>query len=149
MHKDKLLCIFSQIKNNAYLPVHLVHAPSFTLLLLVFCVFSFSFCMLFVISVSVFFASSLSLDFPIFRFWAYLMKVIPETRCALNLMSKFYYYYWFDITGVGLLVPEGIIHPVVSAASALTWFNRYMYYWNLQFQNNKSIIKIKVLLPQV
>jgi hypothetical protein len=66
MHKDKLLCIFSQIKNNAYLPVHLVHAPSFTLLL--FCVFSFSFCMLFVISVSVFFASSLSLDFPIFRF---------------------------------------------------------------------------------
>jgi hypothetical protein len=29
MHKDKFLCIFSQIKNNAYLPVHLVHAPIF------------------------------------------------------------------------------------------------------------------------
>ena len=29
MHKDQFLCIFSQIKNNAYLPVHLVHAPSF------------------------------------------------------------------------------------------------------------------------
>ena len=29
MHKDKFLCIFSQIKNNAYLPVHLVHAPRF------------------------------------------------------------------------------------------------------------------------
>jgi hypothetical protein len=53
-----------------------------TLLLLVFCVFSFSFCMLFVISVSIFFASSLFLDFPTFRFWACLMKVIPETRCA-------------------------------------------------------------------
>ena len=29
MHKDRFLCIFSQIKNNAYLPVHLVHAPIF------------------------------------------------------------------------------------------------------------------------
>ena len=29
MHKDQFLCIFSQIKNNAYLPVHLVHAPRF------------------------------------------------------------------------------------------------------------------------
>ena len=29
IHKNKFLCIFSQMKNNAYLPVHLVHAPSF------------------------------------------------------------------------------------------------------------------------
>jgi hypothetical protein len=29
IHKDKFLCIFSQMKNNAYLPVHLVHAPRF------------------------------------------------------------------------------------------------------------------------
>jgi hypothetical protein len=30
-------------------------------------------------------------DFPTFRFWAYLMKVIPETcqLCALNLISTF------------------------------------------------------------
>jgi len=38
------------------------------LLLLVFCVFSFSFCILFVVSVSVFFASSLSLDFQVLDF---------------------------------------------------------------------------------
>ena len=29
-----------------------------------------------------------------------------------------------------------------------TWFNRCMCYWNLQFLNNESIIKTKVLLPQ-
>ena len=41
----------------------------------------------------------------------------------------------------GLLVAEGIIGPVVSVL-ALTWFIRYIYYWNLQFLNN--IINIKV-----
>jgi len=30
------------------------------------------------------------------------------------------------------LVPEGTIRPVVSS-SALTWFIRFIYYWNLQF----------------
>jgi hypothetical protein len=59
----------------------------------------------------------------------------------------FYYYHWVDTSAGGLLVPEGIIRPVVSA-SALSWFNRYMCYWNLQFLNNESIIKTKVLLPQ-
>ena len=39
-----------------------------------------------------------------------------------------------------LLVHESIIHPVVSAASALTWFIRHIYYWNLQFLNNVYII---------
>jgi hypothetical protein len=38
-----------------------------------------------------------------------------------------------------LLVHESIIHPVVSA-SALTWFIRHIYYWNLQFLNNVYII---------
>ena len=38
----------------------------------------------------------------------------------------------------GLLVTECIILPVVSA-SALTWFIRYIYYWNLQFLNNVNI----------
>jgi hypothetical protein len=33
-------------------------------------------------------------------------------------------------------------------ASALTWFIIYIYYWNLQFLNNVSINKTKVLLPQ-
>ena len=76
MHKDKFLSIFSQIKSNAYYRctwsmLSVFRGVLVTLLLLVFCVFSYSFCMLFVISVSVFFASSLSLDFPTFRFCAH------------------------------------------------------------------------------
>jgi hypothetical protein len=43
-------------------------------------------------------------------------------------------------------IPEDIIHPVVRV-SALTWFIRYIYYWNLQFLNNVIIINTKVLLP--
>jgi hypothetical protein len=58
-----------------------------------------------------------------------------------------YYYYWVDTSAGGLQVPEGIIRPVVGA-SALTWFIRYIYYWNLQFLNNLIINKTKVLLPQ-
>jgi hypothetical protein len=59
---------------------------------------------------------------------------------------------WVDISAGGLLVLRGIIRPIVSSASALTWFiryNVYMYYWNLQFLNNVIINKTKVLLPQV
>jgi len=40
---------------------------------------------------------------------------------------RFYYYHWVDISAGGLLVPEGIMHPVVSV-SALTFFIRYIYY---------------------
>jgi hypothetical protein len=36
----------------------------------------------------------------------------------------------------------------VSFASALTWFIRYIYYWNVQFPNNVIINKTKALLPQ-
>ena len=56
-------------------------------------------------------------------------------------------YDWVNTSAGGILVPEGIIRPVVSA-SALTWFIRYIYYWNLQFLNNVIINKTKVLLPQ-
>jgi len=47
----------------------------------------------------------------------------------------------------GLLVPEVIIHPVVSGA-ALTRFIRYtcIHYWDLQFLYNVIIIKAKILL---
>ena len=31
--------------------------------------------------------------------------------------------------------------------SALTWFSRYIYHWNLHFLNNVIIIKTKILLP--
>ena len=62
--------------------------------------------------------------------------------CALNVISTFYYYHWVDTSAGELLVPVGIIRPVVNA-SALTWFNRYVL---LKF--TVSIIKTKVLLPQ-
>jgi hypothetical protein len=35
-----------------------------------------------------------------------------------------YYYHWVDTSSYGLLVPEGITRPVVSA-SAMTWFIIY------------------------
>jgi len=56
------------------------------------------------------------------------------------MRTTFAIYVFITITGStagGLLVPEGIIHPVVSA-SARTWFIRYIYYWNLQFSNNAN-----------
>ena len=58
---------------------------------------------------------------------------IPEegysrnASCALNLNICFYYYHWFDASAGGLLVPEGIIRPVVGV-SVLKWFIRYIYY---------------------
>ena len=54
---------------------------------------------------------------------------------------------WVNTSAGGVFVSQGIIRPVVSA-SALTWFIRYIYYWNLQFLNNVSINKTKVLLLQ-
>jgi hypothetical protein len=65
----------------------------------------------------------------------------------MELCHNFSYYLSIDASAGVLLVPEGIIHPVVSA-SALSWVNRYTCYWNLQFLNNESIIKTKVLLSQ-
>jgi hypothetical protein len=59
---------------------------------------------------------------------------------TLILLAR--YLCWWTIS------PRGIIRPVVSA-SALTWFIRYIYYWNLQFLNNVNVNKTKVLLPQV
>jgi hypothetical protein len=56
-------------------------------------------------------------------------------------------YDWVNTSAGGVLVPESIIRPVVSA-SALTWYIRYIYYWKLQFLNNVIINKTKVLLPQ-
>jgi hypothetical protein len=56
-------------------------------------------------------------------------------------------YDWVNTSAGGVFVPQGIIRPVISA-SALTWFIRYIYYWNLQFLNNVIINKTKALLPQ-
>ena len=84
-------------------------------------------------------------SFPIFWLWAYLMKVIPETlRNHYICYLRFYYYHWVGTSVCGLLVPHGIIRPVISAL-ALTWFNRYIYYWNLHLRNNVIISITKVL----
>ena len=39
----------------------------------------------------------------------------------------FYYYQWIDTCPGGLLIPKGLIRPVVRA-SALTWFSRYLFF---------------------
>jgi hypothetical protein len=49
-----------------------------------------------------------------------------EKLCT-HVYISFYYYHWVDTTAGGLLVPDGIIRPVVSA-SAQTWFIKYIYY---------------------
>jgi hypothetical protein len=56
---------------------------------------------------------------------------VPQLHCIEKLCThvyiSFYYYHWVDTTAGGLLVPDGIIRPVVSA-SAQTWFIKYIYY---------------------
>ena len=149
LHKDKFLCIFSQKR----ITVHLVHAPSFWWSPS----YSFTFSFLCVFFQFLYVVRYFCLRFLCFVFVSWLSNLsilsVPDegysrnALCTLNLISTFYYYHWVNTTGVGLLVPEGIIRPIV-IASALTWLNRYMCYWNLQFLNNESIIKTKVLLPQ-
>ena len=43
-----------------------------------------------------------------------------------------------DVTDGGLLDPEGIIRPVI-IVSALTWFIRCVFYWNVLFLNNAIV----------
>jgi hypothetical protein len=62
-------------------------------------------------------------------------------------LSSLGFYHWVDTSVGGLLVPEGIVHSVVWA-SPLTWFIRYIYYWNLLFLNNMIINETKVVFPQ-
>jgi hypothetical protein len=47
-------------------------------------------------------------------------------KYTLNYI-RFYYHSWVDTSSGGLLVPESIIRPIVSA-SALTWFITNMYF---------------------
>jgi hypothetical protein len=103
-------------------------------------------------------------------FWVYLMKVIlsvPDEGYSRNLISTFLllslgrylcwwtispwgyhpsssqcYYHWVDTSAGGPLVPEGIIHPVVSAL-ALTWCIIHIFYRNLQFLNQVIIFKLR------
>jgi hypothetical protein len=60
--------------------------------------------------------------------WSLLQKLAMRTKFDIY----FFNYHCVDTSAGGILVPEGIIHPVVGV-SALTWFIRYIYYWNVQF----------------
>jgi hypothetical protein len=64
------------------------------------------------------------------------------------MRTKFNIYFciiitWVDTSAGGPLVPEDIIRPEVSV-SALTWFIRYIYYWNLQFLNMQLLSKLRI-----
>ena len=55
-------------------------------------------------------------------------KVVQETRRDHQILYFWlYYYHWVDTSAGGLLVPKGIIRPVVTA-SALAWVVGYIYY---------------------
>ena len=77
---------------------------------------------------------------PNFELSAYLKKVIPETHCVhLIRFPRFYYYHWVDVSASRLLVPEGIMRPVISTP-VLAWFHWLCtvskscnHYWNLRF----------------
>jgi hypothetical protein len=64
----------------------------------------------------------------------------------MNWYLRYYYYHWVDTSAGELLASEGINRPIVSIA-ALTWFIRYISYWNLHFLNIVIITKANVLLP--
>jgi hypothetical protein len=83
-----------------------------------------------------------SLDFER-TWWKLFHKRVVRTIWYVCL----YYYPWVDTSASELLVPDGIIRPVVSV-SALAWFIRHMYYSNLQPLRNVIINKTKVPLPQ-
>jgi len=56
--------------------------------------------------------------------------VIPNQIIAHKIRYLcFHYYNWDDTSVGGLLSSESIIHPGVSVPT-LTWFIRYIYYWN-------------------
>jgi hypothetical protein len=60
-----------------------------------------------------------------------------------HIYVRFDYYQWINTSAGELLFPEGIIRPVV-CASALIWFYKSIYFWNVQFLNNVIINETKV-----
>ena len=65
------------------------------------------------------------LAFQSFDFESYYRKA----SCALNLISRLYYYHLVDTPAGGLLVPEGVFRQVVSG-STLAWFTDKSYIRN-------------------
>ena len=82
---------------------------------------------------------------------AYLMKVNPEKRFMRSkigiYVTLFYYYHWVDTTAGGLLVPEGIIRPVVGA-SVLTTISKIHFVTNSLLINFEILLKLRYQLPQ-
>lgn len=75
--------------------------------------------------------------FPTIWFWAYL--VIPETHCADQIWYlRFYYYHWVDTPASELLVPEGIVHPIVSVSAPTSLIGNVVFY--LKFTASKNAI---------
>ena len=57
-------------------------------------------------------------------------------------------YHLVDTSAGGLLVPNGVILPLVSA-STLTCFIGYTYVWNLKFLDNVSISRESSSMSQL
>ena len=68
------------------------------------------------------------------------MRTKLDIYCFLPPLGR--YLCWWTIS------PRGYHPPSSPYSWALTWFVRYIYYWNLHNLNNVIIIKIKVVLPQ-
>ena len=64
-----------------------------------------------------------------------------NTPFTLNKISTQLLLQLYDTSVVGLLVPEGIVRPVISVI-------KYIYYLNLQFLSNVIIINITFHHPQ-
>ena len=69
------------------------------------------------------------------------MKIITKKNRPAHYIwyLRLYYYHRVDISAGGLLVPECIIRPEVSA-SALTWFIRFLFL-NCKFLKPRGDIK--------
>ena len=63
--------------------------------------------------------------------WVTLFSFVSLTIAWVKML----WYHWVKFSAGGLLFPEDITRLVVSF-TALTWFIRYIYYWNLQFLAN-------------
>jgi hypothetical protein len=90
----------------------------------------------------------------IYRYTSFRMRPLFKYHpfaCIVKKKLSLYSIYMFLLLSLRrchcwwTISPEGFIRLVISI-SALAWFIRYIYYWNLQLLNN--INKTMVLLPQ-
>jgi hypothetical protein len=72
-------------------------------------------------------------DFSIFRLWAYLMMVIPETRRVhYNRYLRFFYYHWID-TSASVLSPPSISSLSRSSKTLFRTFRLLAPKWFLNY----------------